>query len=131
MSVSSQARILALRRLLAKHPSTNVFQKQVQQIRYNVLGQLPQLNMRTGHQKSKRQLKGVYYTQYYLDSMEQAARKVRELKHTPTGTVLSLSRKARCGPHLIHVIGSLSLSLRPFQDIKVNMKNARRKNYFS
>jgi hypothetical protein len=50
----------------------------IQRVKCEVLGHLPQLNMRTGHQYGKKQLKGVYYNQYYMDPIEKFARKVSD-----------------------------------------------------
>ena len=49
----------------------------IQQVKYEVLGQMPRLGMRTGHQYARKQLKGVYYNQYYMDPIEKFARMVR------------------------------------------------------
>lgn len=73
MSSSNVAR-QQFRRLLQKSPK---LRKGIQDVKYEVFANLPQLNMRTGHQANKRQLKGVYINQYYLDPIEKSARKVR------------------------------------------------------
>jgi hypothetical protein len=72
MSVSELT--ASFRRLLKRSPE---LRNGIQQVKYDVLGHLPQLNIRTGHQYAKKQLKAVYYNQYYMDPIEKSARKVR------------------------------------------------------
>ena len=48
----------------------------VEQVKRDVFGELPQLNVRTGHKKAKVALSGVYLNQYYLDPIDKFARKV-------------------------------------------------------
>jgi hypothetical protein len=72
MSVS--ALTASFRRLLKR---SHELRNGIQQVKYEVLGHMPQLNIRTGHQYGKKQLKGVYYNQYYMDPIEKSARRVR------------------------------------------------------
>ena len=48
----------------------------IRQVQREVLGHAPQLNHRTGYKKAAKQLKGVYYNQYYMDPIAKFARKV-------------------------------------------------------
>lgn len=63
----------SFRRILKQSPQLRAG---IQQVKYDVLGHMPQLNMRTGYQYGKKQLKGVYYNQYYMDPIEKSARMV-------------------------------------------------------
>lgn len=49
----------------------------VQKVQQEVFGYFPQLNIRTGNQKAKKALTGVYLNRYYLDTIDKTARKVR------------------------------------------------------
>jgi len=49
---------------------------EIEQVKREVLGHAPQLNIRTGYQMNKKQLTGVYLNQAYPDFIEKSARKV-------------------------------------------------------
>jgi hypothetical protein len=63
-------------RLLQQHKE--LVRMGVQQVQRDVFGRAPQLNLRTGLQRSKQQLQGVYMNQYYMDPIATSARKVSE-----------------------------------------------------
>jgi len=72
-SASAGSASRQFRQLLKRSPE---LRRGIQEVRSQVFAHLPQLNMRTGNQANKRQLKGVYYNQYYMDPIEKSARKV-------------------------------------------------------
>lgn len=49
----------------------------VEKVQQEVFGYAPKLHIRTGHQKAKKALTGVYLNRYYLDTIDKSARKVR------------------------------------------------------
>ena len=48
----------------------------VQKVQQEVFGYFPNLHIRTGNQKAKKALTGVYLNRYYLDTIDKSARKV-------------------------------------------------------
>lgn len=49
----------------------------VEKAQQEIFGYFPNLNIRTGYQKAKQSLTGVYLNHYYLDPIDKAARKVK------------------------------------------------------
>ncbi|GKY93318.1 hypothetical protein MPSEU_000299400 [Mayamaea pseudoterrestris] len=64
---------IATLRLLQQHKE--LIRRAVNEVQRDVFGRAPQLNMRTGIQRSKQQLQGVYMNQYYMDPIATSARK--------------------------------------------------------
>lgn len=80
----------AFRKILQSNPKLRLG---IQQTKYDVLGHLPQLHMRTGHQANKKQLTGVYLNQYYMDPIAKSARKVSVASHS--SRIKTLRRRRR------------------------------------
>jgi len=52
----------------------------VQKVQQEVFGYYPQMGLRTGHQKAKQAMTGVYLNRYYLETIDKSARMVRPFR---------------------------------------------------
>lgn len=69
--MSSAAR-LTTKKLYAQYPA---LKQGVEEVKREVFGQFPQIGVRTGYQKAKKPMTGVYLNYYYPDHLAPAIRK--------------------------------------------------------